>query len=178
MSDRVHGVIELRRSFWDAGFMPIDESPPRSVPIGTYLVLALVFGLYVAMLLNVRVPVGGGEARIANAYQVLFLTLWLWIALAILLVVCGAMGAMPRWAAVSAVFLHPLSGVAAFVAIDMVERHGWAIIFPVLLPVLIALYAIWARWPRLHEKFPATTMSFAAWGAIAVLSILALLVAI
>jgi len=42
----------------------------------------------------------------------------LWVALALLLVVGGVMGEMPRWAAVLAVIVHPLSGVGAFVAID------------------------------------------------------------
>jgi hypothetical protein len=154
----------------------MNESTPR-MPIGTYLVLALAFGLYVAMLLNVQVPAGGGEARIANAYQVLFLTLWLWIALAVLLVMCGVMGGMPRWAAVAAVLLHPLSGVAAVVAIDMAERHGWAIIFPIALPLLITLYAMWARFPQLHTRFPATMTSLTVWGATLVLSVLALVAA-
>ena len=108
----------------------MNESSTRTKPIGTFLVLVLVVGLYIATLLNVQVPAGGGEARIANAYQVLFLTLYLWIALAVLLVICGVMGQMPRWVMVAAFFLHVLSGVAAFVAIDMAERHGWAIVFP------------------------------------------------
>ena len=134
----------------------MNESSTRTKPIGTFLVLLLVVGLYVAVLLNVQVPAGGGEARIANAYQVLFLTLYLWIALAVLLVVGGVMGQMPRWAMVAGFFLHLLSGVAAFVAIDMAERHGWAIVFPVLLPVITALYALWARFPQFHVKYPAT----------------------
>ena len=155
----------------------MNEPSRRTIRIGTYLVLALASGLYVAMLLNVQVPAGGGEARIANAYQVLFLTLWLWIVLAVLLGICGVMGEMPRWAGIAAIFLHPLSGVAAFVAIDMAERHAWAIVFPVLLPLLTALYAMWARLPQLHAKLPAKTMSLAAWGTILVLSIWALVAA-
>jgi hypothetical protein len=155
----------------------MSETSPRTTPVGTYFVLALACGLYVAMLLNVQVPAGGGEARIANAYQVLFLTLWLWAVLAVLLVMCGVMGEMPRWAKVVAFFLHPLSGIAAFVAIDMAERRGWAIMFPVLLPLIIALYAVWARLPQLHTKLPANATSLAAWVAIFVLSILALVAA-
>jgi hypothetical protein len=144
------------------------------MPIGTYLVLALASGLYIAMLLNVQIPVSGGEAGIANAYLVLYLMLWLWIVLAVLLVMCGVMGEMPRWAGIAAIFLHPLSGVAVFTAIDMAGRHGWVVIFPVSLPLLTALYAMWARLPQLHAKLPAKTASLAAWGAILILSILAL----
>lgn len=85
------------------------------------------------------------------------------------------MGRMPRWAAVAAVFLLPLSGVAAFVAVDMCSRHiGWAIVFPALLPALIALYAIWARFPQLHERLPEATTSAAAWSAVLALAPLVL----
>jgi hypothetical protein len=156
----------------------MNDAPKRSVPVGTYLVLALVFGLYVAVLLNAHAPIGGGgEARIANAYLLLYLTLWLWLALTLLLFVAGLMGEMPRWAAISFVFLHPLSGVAIFAAIDMSERHGWALIFPAVLPALTAGYAIWARLPQLRAKFPAKNTSLAMLGAILVLSIWALLAA-
>ena len=61
-----------------------------------------------------------------------------------------------RWSAIVAVFVVPLSGVAAFVAIDMCSRHmQWAIIFPAALPLLIASYAMWARLPRLRALLPA-----------------------
>jgi hypothetical protein len=100
-------------------------------------------------------------------------TLFLWGALALLLVAGGIMGEMPRWAAILACFALPLSGVGAFIAIDMMSRHAhWALLFPALLPLLIALYAMWARFPRLHARFPARITSAVLWGAILVLSIL------
>lgn len=158
--------------------MLMNDSPTTSWPIGTLLVLVFACGLYVAMLLNVYAPAGGGEARIANAYQVFFLTLYLWITLAVFLVVCGVLGAMPGKGAAAALFLLPLSGVAAFAAIDMADRHRWAILFPMLLPPLIALYGMWARLPELHAKYPAGTTGMAIWGAVLVLSLAALVAAI
>ena len=81
------------------------------------------------------------------------------------------MGEMPRWAAILAVVAHPLSGVGAFVAIDMMSRKAaWALIVPALLPLLLAFYAIWARFPGLH-RFPARTTSIVVWVAILVLAI-------
>jgi hypothetical protein len=115
---------------------------------------------------------GGGEERISQAFGAFFLTLWLWIVLALLLVVGGIMGRMPRWVAISAIFLHPLSGVAAFVALDAVSRNvSAAILFVALSPPLIAGYALWARLPQLHEAYPARAVSIAAWVAVAALTV-------
>jgi hypothetical protein len=46
-----------------------------------------------------------------------------------------------------------------------------------MLRLLIALYAMWARFPQLHARFPATMTSLTVWGAILVLSVLALVAA-
>jgi hypothetical protein len=55
----------------------------------------------------------------------------------------------------------------------MMSRHAhWALLFPALLPLLIALYAMWARFPRVHARFPARITSAVLWGAILVLSLL------
>ena len=159
------------------GVHVMNETTSRSVPVGTYLVLALALGLLVAIFLNAHVPAGGGESRIANAFLLLYLTLFLWLALALLLFIAGIMGEMPRWAAISFVLLHPLSGAAIFAAIDMSERHGWALVFVAVLPALTAAYALWARLPELRAKYPAKKTSLLMLGAILVLSIVALLAA-
>lgn len=156
--------------------MPAWSAKLRNAPFGMMALLALAIGLYVAVLANAVPPSGGGEERISQAFGAFFLTLWLWIVLAALLLVGGTMGQMPRWAAVSAIFLHPLSGVATFVALDAVSRHvGGAILFVALLPILIAGYAVWARLPQLHEAYPARPVSIAAWTTVLILSIGALL---
>ena len=78
---------------------------------------------------------------------------------------------MPRWAAILAIPLHLFSGVATTIALDMCSRHmKWAVVFLVLTPLLTALYAMWARLPHLHQRFPARSTSVAAWGAIFALS--------
>ena len=101
------------------------------------------------------------------------MTLFLWGALALLLLAGGIMGEMPRWAAILACVALPLSAVGAFIAIDMMSRRAaWALIFPALLPLLIAFYAMWARFPRLHARSPDPMTSVLVWGAILVLSIL------
>ena len=150
------------------------STPSPSRPIGFLLVLAVAAACYIWLIVSITAPPGGnGEAIMAQGFQALFVTFFLWIALALLLFIGGAMGGMPGWAALLAVVVHPLSGVGAFLAIDMISRHAvWALVFPGLLPPLIAFYAIWARLPRLRAALPAGTTSIAAWAAILVLSLL------
>ena len=121
---------------------------------------------------------GGGEDAMANAFEALFVTAGLWILLAVMVIVAGVMGAMPRWAAIVAVFLVPFSGVAAFVAIDMCSRNmPAAAVFPALLPLVVAGYVYWMRSKRLHERLPPQQASLLAWGAVLALSVLPMLLA-
>ena len=148
-------------------------SKPRSAPVGTIMLIAVTGALYLWLMVSVTGPMGGsGEALTAQAFEAFFLTVFLWAALALLLVVGGVMGEMPRWAAILAVVTHPLSGVGAFVAIDMMSRNAkWALAVPALLPLLLAFYALWARFARLHARLPAGTTSIVVWTLILVLAI-------
>ena len=157
-----------------------NEPPPphRSVPFGTILVLAITCALYVAMLSTISFSTGVGDASFGQAIASLFFTVGTWIALAVLLAVGGLMGDMPRWAALVSVFLLPLAGVATVTSIDMCSRHiKWAIVFPIVLPLLVAVYALRIRFPPFRAAIPAEPMSAAVWALVLVLSIAALLVA-
>jgi hypothetical protein len=148
------------------------SSKLRSAPCGALTLLAVAAVLYIALIANMA-PTTGGEDRISQAYGGFLLTLLLlWIVLALLLIVGGLMGRMPRAAAISALALHPLSGVAAFVALDAVSRNiGGARLFVVLLPPLTAGYALWARLPQLHEAYPPRPVSVSVWSAVALLTL-------
>jgi hypothetical protein len=148
--------------------MSTNAPPQRSTPIGAFLLFAVACGLYIAMLMNAATQLGGGEAAFSDAIASLYLTVALWIVLALLLVNAGLMGAMPRWSAIVAVILVPLSGVAAFVAIDMCSRHmRWAIAFPVTLPPLIAAYTMWTRLPDFARcsRRPRSAFSHGLWSS-------------
>lgn len=136
--------------------------------------MALACPLYLLMIANaLNTTAGGGEASMANAFEALFVICGLWIMLAIIVTVGGVMGSMPRWAAIAWIFLIPLSGVAAFTAIDMCSRNmKWAVVFPALLALAIVFYAYWARSMRLHEALPAQQTSLLTLGAVLVLSLL------
>ena len=152
--------------------MSMPSPPQRSWPIGLLLLLAVAGILYGLMLANAMYqPSGGGESGIAAAIEALYLTAGLWIVLTIMTIVGGVMGTMPGWAGALAGILVPASGIANFTAVDMCSRHmPWAIVFPILLAPLIAFYAFWAGWPRLHAALPAERTSVAVWTAIFVLS--------
>lgn len=150
----------------------------QAFPLGTILLLAVVAVLYVAMLGTITFSAGGGDAAFGRAMASVFATTGLWIALVVLLVAAGVSGEMPRWAIFVAVFLVPFSGAATFAAIDMCSRHiAWAVVFPVVLPVLIAVYAFWIRMPRLRAVVSAERASTVAWALVLVLSGAALLTA-
>ena len=145
----------------------------RSIPFGAIALLAVAVALYVALLANAFPPTGGGgEDRISQAFGAFFLTLSLWLVLALLLIVGGVRGEMPRWMAYSAIALHPLAGLAEAIALDAVSRNvSGAMFFVALLPVVIAGYAMWARLTVLHKAYPPQPVSAAALGAIALLTI-------
>ena len=140
--------------------------------------MAIAAVLYVLMFMNALTPMGGGEAAFSDAYAAFLIVVGLWIVLAVMLAVGGLMGSMPHWAGWIAVPLLPLSGVAAFAAIDMCSRNmRGAVVFPAALALIIAFYAYWARSTHLHEKMPAKNISGPVWGAVFFLSVLALLAA-
>ena len=159
--------------------MPMPSPPQRSWPIGLLLLLAVAVVLYVLMLGNAwNLPTGGGESSMAAAFEALFLTTALWIVLAVMVVVGGVMGSMPRWAAWLAGLLVPVSAIANFTAVDMCSRHmPWAIVLVAVLPALVAFYAFWARLPRLQAALPAERTSAALWGAIFFLSVITFVLA-
>jgi len=115
----------------------------------------------------------GGECRIAQAVSQLYALgagILLWTLLGVLLLTGWINGEMPRWAAIAAGVLFPLSGVAAFLAVGVAYSYpgGWLVVVPALLPPLIALYALWAHLPALHEVLRPDVTSAAALAAIAV----------
>ena len=153
--------------------MSMPSSSQRSWPIGLLVLLAIAAVLYGLMLANAMYqPSGGGEASLEAAIEGLFVTAGLWIVLAIMVVVGAVQGTMPGWAGGLAGILVPASGVANFTAVDMCSRHmPWAIVIPILLAPLIAFYAFWAGWPKLHAALPAESTSVAVWASIFVLSV-------
>ena len=130
-------------------------------PVGTIVLLSVAVVLYAAMM-GCLADAPGSDAfgrGLALAYAAI-LGAALWVVLAALLIVAGAQGRMPVWAAIGAVILLPLSCVAVWMAGDAVGRgDSSALLIPALLPPLFALYALWARLPSLHGMLRASVVS-------------------
>ena len=74
------------------------------------------------------------------------------------------------WEAFGAFILFPLSLFSTVYALGLYERyHGLAIAVPILVPPLIGLYGIWARFPHARHRADVTSAVF--WGAMLVLTI-------
>jgi hypothetical protein len=146
--------------------------------VGTIVLMVLASVLYVAMLTTVSFSAGGGDAAMGEALASFFLTVALWMVLALLVGAAAIMGEIPRWIVVVSAFLVPLAGVTTFVAIDMCSRHiKWAVIGPVLLPLLVTSAATMARFAKLRAAFPGNGFNIAIWSAVASLSLVLLLAA-
>jgi Ca2+/Na+ antiporter len=140
--------------------------------------MALAAALYIAMLTTVSFSAGGGDAAMGDALASFLFTVALWIVLALLAGTAAIMGEVPRRIVVMSAVLVPLAGVTTFVAIDMCSRHiKWAIIGPILLPLLVVLYAAVARFAKLRAVFPGHGFNIAVWSAIVTLSVVLLLAA-
>ena len=146
-----------------------------AVPIALAVAGCIPYGLLIVFL--IYGPPGGdpsqygGESRIAEALAELFTILaggLVWIALSILTVI-GIRAGVPRWAAITAGVLLPISAIAAFVAGAACFElpGGLSILVPALLPPLVALWAIWVCTPGLRARVPIGHASIAALGAVA-----------
>ena len=150
----------------------------RAAPLGMTALLALAAILYVALLINGATPLEGGEAAYSQAWGGLLLTFGLWVVLALALIVGAVNGRMPLAAGLAALLLLPISGVAAFVALDAASRHvAGALSVVALLPPLLGFYALWARLPSLSAAGSAGIVAAVVWVAVALIAAAAFTIA-
>lgn len=117
-------------------------------PVGTIVLLSLVVLLSAATIGSFSGYEGSDAAGrgMAQAFGALF-AMALWVVLAILLVVAAIQGRPPVWAMIVAVALLALS---AYGATQVSAREPWPL---GLLPLLLALYAVWMRFPLLRKPY-------------------------
>lgn len=112
-------------------------------------VAALLYLLMAANILGARSSDAAGNGM-AQAFCAI-LSVLLWIVLAIALLIARPHGAVPGWAMACLVVLVPLGALSVTIAIMLWgEKGGWLVVLPVGAPLLIALFAVWARLPSLH----------------------------
>ena len=148
--------------------MSVASEARPGAPVGTIILLVVAAVLYAGMMGSLGdAPNSDAMGRgLAVAFGAMFGAV-LWLVLAVLLIIAGMKGRMPLWARIAAVFLLPLSGVAAAMAADAYANRDYSAIWvPALLPPLIALYALWARLPSLHARVSPVVASAVLGGAI------------
>jgi hypothetical protein len=159
------------------------QSLPGGFPYGTLALFVLAFFLYIGLVVNVlemRRPGADAAGRgMAEGFAAM-LGIALWIVLGTLLAVAAVRGRMPGYAAIAAFVLVPLSAMAAATATELYSdgRYGsWLIAVPLLLPPLLALYALWSRLPAWHDALPAGPTTTVLGGVILVVTIVPLALA-
>lgn len=142
-------------------------------PWTTTILLIVVAFLYAVFLANLLGAHGSDAAGRGMAMGFAALTgIALWLVLAGLFAESILHGRMPGYAAASVVVLLPLSAVAAATAAGLHgdDRGDWLIAAPVLLPPLLAFYALWARLSGWHTIFPATVTTIIVGSVIVLLT--------
>lgn len=157
------------------------QTTSQGFPWGMTVLLVLAAFLYVVFLANLLGARGSDAAGRGMAMGfAAILGFILWLVIAALFAVAILRGRMPAYAIAAALVFVPLSAIAAASAAGLYcEDHGdWLIAVPLLLPPLLALYALWARSVGWHETLlPAPTTALLG-GAIVVLTILPLVLTV
>lgn len=153
--------------------MVVAPPPRRSFPVGFASLLVVALFLYAVTAATVADSRGSDAAgnALSQAYAAMLGGL-LWIAIAVLLVMARARGAMLRWAPWALFLLVPAAIVAFFLAVGRFgdgDRSALIVVFA--LPALVMLYALWARFPALHATLRPAGTSAALLAMMAVLSI-------
>jgi hypothetical protein len=140
-------------------------------PVGTFLLLILAVLLYAAMMGNLSdAPHTDAAGRgLATAFAAIFAAV-LFVVLAILLVVAAVQGQMSIAGTVGSVFVVPAALVAIWMASDAwADRDRSAIWVPALMPPMIVLYALHARFAFLRMLVNSVVADIAMGVAVVVL---------
>ena len=146
----------------------------RSIGAAAPVLLALMLVCWALMLRGISFWIGF-EPTPGRETDKMMLQAWsgawallAWILLGGLLLVANAKGGLPSSVGLAAWMVHPLSCVAALVAIAILydARWRWCVALPAAAPILIAAYAAWAVLAPAPPKF-----GLAMWAAVLVLSL-------
>jgi len=127
---------------------------PQLPPAGSFLLLAAAVLSYIPYLLAILAgPTWGdtgGEARYGAGWAILFALFFgslLWFAIGGMVLLAWRRGHLPAAFAAAAAILYPLATIAAFAAARsyFTWPGGLSILVPTLLPPLLAVYALLAR---------------------------------
>jgi len=120
---------------------------PRGFSMAFFVLSVMGLLLYVAMAMSVMTARGSDAAGngLTAAFAIGF-SLALWTVLAILLSLARAHGIVPGWFMACLAVLVPILAIGTCVGIGLYSEHGGSIkTVPLVLPLLMYLYAVWAR---------------------------------
>jgi len=133
------------------------NAPAGRFPWAFSVLLVVALFLYAVMAQSAGTSRSSDAAGngMAQAFGIVFAVL-LWFVLAVLLLIARRHGAIPGWAMACLAVLVPFSllGVALSIALWS-ERGGWLIWLVFAAPMLLTVYAVWARFAALNRVLPA-----------------------
>jgi hypothetical protein len=142
--------------------------------IGLSVLILLVWVVQLATLadLSSSDPAGNALAQAFGELEIIVL----WGLLAVLTILAGIKGGMPRVSVLAAIILIPASGFAAMTAAQLLAERDvapfiWPIIIPALVPPLIVIFCFWTLLPSMRAIVPAGVAIGVCWGATLVLCI-------
>lgn len=156
--------------------MTPDPAKTMGTAAPVFLVLTLVAWLYLLRSISLwigktPVPGRGADKMMQQLYSGI-LVLLIWIFLAALLLVISSKQLVPEGLGVIAWIAHPVSLIAAIAAIVVLYKPEprWPVAIPIILPILIAGYILYALFPAI-QKIPIASAGYTMWGISLLLSI-------
>ena len=147
------------------------EAAPQGFPKALLVLGALALLPHGALLLAWFGPQLRGDAAVGEAFRILLLMALLWLLLGLMLFMGHTGGAMGRRTTWLACIVVPLSLPALLLADDAAATRPLAHAGIVLLPLLFALYAVWARLPSWQRRIPPAAAAALAWGPATVITL-------
>jgi hypothetical protein len=141
--------------------MPTTENVSRGA-LGGAIALSLAIALLWIISLAASSHLSGSDAAgngLAQAFAAIALFV-LWALLAVLMIVAAVSGAMPPVGKLAALILLPATGVAAFMAQNLLAEphitpYLWPIVVPAVAPPLVVAFSLWALIPDLRRAVSA-----------------------
>jgi len=140
------------------------NTPPLRRPIVLMLLTVPAALLHGALAMAVLDQRWTGPAGLAHGDFILLVMFYLWLLLGIMLVAGNTGGGFSRGIGFLAAAVVPVSAVALLLATETEGTRLIGLSGLLLLPVLYAAYAWWARLPALRQVIPAGRANAIVWG--------------
>lgn len=139
-----------------------------------FLATVALFVVFVAGATSLHASDAAGNA-LSQAFTVLA-GVALWVALLLLALLAALRGLLPPAALAASALLLPASGAAALAVVQLLSRDRsqgrWLLAVPVVAPLLVLGYLLWAGLPALRARVPASLADLVAGGGLLLVSLL------